>query len=82
VFVSTFNDARLPAYHRLDVGVARTGRFFDVADYQLQLQVINAYARRNIWFYQYPTNADGTIEREETPQIPLPIPNLAFTLTF
>jgi hypothetical protein len=82
VFISPFNGARLPAYHRLDVGVARTGRFFGIADYELQLQAINAYARRNIWFYQYPTNPDGTIERTETPQIPVPIPNLALTLTF
>ena len=82
VFISPFNGARLPAYHRLDVGVARTGRFFGIADYELQLQAINAYARRNIWFYQYPTDPDGTIERTETPQIPVPIPNLALTLTF
>jgi outer membrane receptor protein involved in Fe transport len=82
VFISPFNNARLPAYHRLDVGVARTGRFFGVADYELQLQAINAYARRNIWFYQYDTEPDGTIERTETPQIPVPIPNLALTLTF
>jgi len=81
VFVSPFNNARLPAYHRLDVGAARTGRFFGVADYKLQFQLINAYARRNIWFYQYETDG-GTIEQSEVPQIPVPIPNLAFTLTF
>jgi outer membrane cobalamin receptor len=82
VFVSPFNNARLPAYHRLDVGVARTGRFFGVADYELQLQVINAYARRNIWFYQYPQETAGTIDRTTVPQIPFPIPNLSFSLTF
>ncbi|MFB6249587.1 MAG: TonB-dependent receptor domain-containing protein [Salinibacter sp.] len=82
VFISPFNGARLPAYHRLDVGVARTGRFFGIADYKVQLQAINAYARRNTWFYQYNTEPDGTIERTETPQIPVPIPNLALTLTF
>jgi outer membrane cobalamin receptor len=81
VFVSPFNNARLPAYHRLDVGAARTGRFFGVADYELQLQLINAYARRNIWFYQYETDG-GTIEQSEVPQIPVPIPNLSFSLTF
>lgn len=82
VFVSPFNNARLPAYHRLDVGVARTGQFFDFAEYELQFQVINAYSRRNIWFYQYNNEPDGSIERTETPQIPVPIPNLSFSLTF
>ncbi len=82
VLISAFNSSRLPAYHRLDIGVARTGRFFDVADYEAQFQVINAYARRNVWFFQYPTEPDGTIERTEVPQIPVPIPNLSFTLTF
>lgn len=82
VLVSPFNDARLPAYHRLDVGVARTGRFFGIADYELQVQAINAYARENIWFYLYTTEDDGTPSREEVPQIPVVIPNLSFSLTF
>jgi hypothetical protein len=82
VLVSPFNNARLPDYHRLDLGVARTGRFFGVADYKLQFQVINAYARRNIWFYQYQSEDDGTLDRTEVPQIPVPIPNLALSLTF
>jgi hypothetical protein len=82
VLVSPFNNARLPPYHRLDLGVARTGRFFGVADYELQLQAINAYARRNIWFYQYEDEPDGTLSRTETPQIPIPVPNVSFSLTF
>jgi hypothetical protein len=82
VLVSPFNEARLPPYHRLDLGVARTGTFFDVAEYKLQLQAINAYARRNIWFYQYEGEPDGTLSRNETPQIPIPVPNVSFTLTF
>ena len=82
VLVSPFNNARLPPYHRLDLGVARTGRFFGFADYKLQVQVINAYARRNIWFYQYENQRDGTLDRVEVPQIPVPIPNLSLTLTF
>ena len=44
------NSSRLPAYHRLDVGVRKRGRFFDFADYELLIQAVNAYARRNIWF--------------------------------
>jgi hypothetical protein len=82
VLVSHFNNARLPPYHRLDLGVARTGQFFGVAEYELQLQAINAYARRNIWFYQYETEADDTLSRTETPQIPIPVPNVSFSLTF
>ena len=82
VLVSPFNKARLPPYHRLDLGVARTGRFFGIADYELQLQAINAYSRRNIWFYQYETESDGTLSRSETPQIPIPVPNVSFSLTF
>jgi len=82
VLVSPFNNARLPPYHRLDVGIARTGSFFDVADYELQLQAVNAYSRRNIWFYQYETEDDGTLSRSVTPQIPIPIPNVSFSLTF
>ncbi len=82
VLVSPFNNARLPAYHRLDLGVARTGRLFGVADYELQVQAINAYSRRNIWFYQYTSESDGTLDRTETPQIPYPIPNLSLSLTF
>jgi len=82
VLVSPFNNARLPAYHRLDLGVARTGRLFDVADYELQVQLINAYSRRNIWFFQPQTEDDGTVSFTEVPQIPVPIPNLSLSLTF
>jgi hypothetical protein len=82
VLVSPFNNKRLPAYHRLDLGVARTGTLFEIAEYELQLQAINAYARRNIWFYQFEGEPDGTLDRNETPQIPIPVPNISFTLTF
>jgi hypothetical protein len=82
VLVSPFNNARLPPYHRLDVGVARTGQFFGTAEYELQLQAINAYARRNVWFYQFENESDGTLDRNVTPQIPIPVPNVSFSLTF
>jgi hypothetical protein len=82
VLISPFNNARLPPYHRLDVGATRSGRFFGIADYEFKIQLINAYARRNVWFYQYERQDDGSLERTEIPQIPVPIPNLSFTLTF
>jgi len=80
-FISPFNGERLPAYHRLDVGATRRGTWFG-ADFELQLQVINLYGRSNIWFYFFETNDDGTVERTEVPQIPVPLPNVSFTMTF
>ncbi len=76
------NRARLPAYHRLDLGFVRAGRFFNWADYELQLQVINVYGRRNIWFYFIEFEQDNTVKRNEIPQIPIPLPNVSLTLTF
>ena len=82
VLVSPFNGARLPAYHRLDIGATKKGRFFGVADYELQLQVVNAYNRKNIWFPFFEFEDDGSVSREDVTQIPFPIPNIAFTLNF
>ncbi|MES3629282.1 MAG: TonB-dependent receptor [Longimonas sp.] len=82
VLVSPFNNDRLPAYHRLDLGVQRTGRFFGLADMELQFQLINAYGRENIWFYLFEFEDDGSVTRNTIPQIPVPLPNVALTLTF
>jgi len=81
VLVSPFNQARLPAYHRLDVGFTKSGSLFG-AQSELQLQVINVYARRNVWFNYYEFEMDGSISKEVVPQIPIPIPNISFTLRF
>ena len=78
----SLNGSRLPAYHRLDVGAKKSGRFFGFADYELQLQVINAYMRRNIWFNLYDPTEDGGIEKTVIPQIPIPLPNVSLTLKF
>ena len=75
-------DFRLPPYHRLDLGISRRGTIFGWGSYELQLQVINAYNRRNIWFYFFNFEDDGTVEKNEVPQIPVPLPNIAFTLNF
>ena len=82
VLISPFNRARLPAYHRLDVGFTRTGRFIGFKNTEIQLQVINVYNQRNIWFYFFDFQEDNSIERNEVPQIPVPIPNLSITLKF
>jgi hypothetical protein len=82
VLIAPFNEARLPAYHRLDVGFARKGRFFRFAESELQLQLINVYNRRNIWFYFFEFEDDNTVKRNEIPQIPVPIPNISFSIRF
>jgi hypothetical protein len=76
--VGKLNASRLPAYHRLDIGFTRKGRFFKKGESELQLQVINVYSRRNVWFYQY--NFDtNPIKREDTLQLPI-LPNVTYTV--
>ncbi len=82
VLISPFNGSRLPPYHRLDLGVSKRGGFFGIGDYELQLQALNVYFQRNIWFYFYDFQFDGSLKREEVPQIPILIPNISFTVTF
>ena len=81
VLVTKYNNRRLPAYHRLDAGVSWFTRLFG-ADCELQAQVLNAYARRNIWFYFFDFTDAANIERNDIPQIPVPLPNLSLTLDF
>lgn len=76
------NQSRLPAYHRLDIGATWTGSLGRFADYEFQMQVINAYARENVWFVFNDFEDDGTLTRSSIPQIPVPLPNLSFTLQF
>ncbi len=81
VLVTEYNNRRLPAYHRLDVGVSWRTRLFG-ADFELQAQVLNAYNRRNIWFYFFDFDGEPGVERTEIPQIPVPLPNLSLTFDF
>lgn len=76
------NQARLPHYHRLDIGATWSGSLGRFADYELQMQIINAYARENIWFVFNEFEENGTFSRNNIPQIPVPLPNLSFTLNF
>lgn len=82
VLVTEYNNRRLPTYHRLDLGVSRRGTLFGSVGYELQLQVINAYSRRNVWFYLFDFSDGEDVERNEVPQIPVPLPNISFTLDF
>ncbi len=74
------NRARLPAYHRADVGFTKAGTFFGIGDYELRLQTINVYSRRNIWFYQTDLG-DEIATQDPVRMLPL-LPNISLTVDF
>ena len=71
------NNTRLPAYHRVDVGVARRGRLWGGRS-ELRVQVVNVYNRRNLWFETYDFEADP-VEVGQVRQLPV-LPNVSFSL--
>ena len=76
------NQSRLPPYHRLDMGATWSGSLGKFADYEIQFQVINVYARSNVWFIFNEVGGLGLLTSTTIPQIPIPLPNLSFTLKF
>lgn len=78
--VGKLNASRLPAYHRLDIGFTRKGQLGRWGKSELQLQLINAYSHRNIWFYQYDFESNP-VKRIDTLQLPI-LPNIAYTIRF
>jgi hypothetical protein len=78
--IENLNASRLPSYHRLDFSFSRKGRFFDLGDAEWQFQVINAYSRRNIWFYNYDFD-ENPVEREDVTLLPI-IPSISYTVNF
>ena len=80
IIVGRVNASRLPAYHRLDVGVTRLGRFFNLGETELQVQVVNAYNRRNVWFYEYDLE-NNPVTIDPIKMLPL-LPNISYTISF
>lgn len=82
-----YNSARLPAYHRLDLGatylVSKTGRLKQ----EINFNVINVYNRRNSLFQYYEFNGSLDADRphiatEEAHFAILPIlPSVTYTIT-
>ena len=48
------NFYRLPAYHRLDVGIFTDRKIFGL-DSEIYLQIVNIYNHKNVWFRRYKT---------------------------
>lgn len=74
------NGQRLPAYHRIDVGLTKRGRLLGFADYSVRVQAVNALNHRNLWFYRYDFD-ENPVERSAVRQLPI-LPNVALTLRF
>jgi hypothetical protein len=80
LYSTSLNGERLPPYHRVDLGMKRVGRFFGFAGYELQLQAINVYSRRNVWFPVFDFDANP-IEVDFVRQLPF-LPNVSLSLDF
>lgn len=80
IIVGNVNASRLPAYHRLDVSITRRGKFFGIGDSELQLQIINMYSRRNIWFYTFDFE-ENPVRREVIQMLPV-LPSISYTVYF
>ena len=78
--VGNLNASRLPSYHRLDLSFSRKGTFFNLGDAEWQFQVINAYSRRNVWFFNYDFDANP-VDREDVTLLPI-IPSISYTVEF
>jgi hypothetical protein len=77
---SGLNRARLPAYHRADLGFTREGSFWGLGEYELRIQGINVYSRRNVWFYQFDFD-DNPVSQETIRMLPF-LPNVSLTVDF
>lgn len=78
VVTTGLNRARLPAYHRLDLGVTRTGRFVGNSTYELRLQALNVYNRRNLWFF-FLDRSENPLALRPARQLPV-LPNVSLTI--
>ncbi|RNC85653.1 MAG: TonB-dependent receptor [Balneola sp.] len=78
--VENVNASRLPAYHRLDLSFSRKGTFFGLGEAEWQLQVINAYSRRNVWFQAFDFD-ENPIDVTNVTQLPI-IPGFSYTVKF
>lgn len=79
------NSARLPDYHRLDLGAVyrfRTGGRWPLR-HEMSLSVLNAYGHRNVEMSTLRVNMDnGAYERHEVSSLFRWLPSLSYTVKF
>lgn len=80
LIVGRVNASRLPDYNRLDFSFSRKGTFFGMGEAEWQFQIINAYSRRNVWFYNYNLE-ENPAEREAIRLLPI-LPTISYTVDF
>ena len=78
--VGKVNASRLPSYHRLDLSFARQGTFFGLGDAELQLQIINVYSRKNVWFQSFDFD-ENPVKATDVTLLPL-LPAISYTVKF
>ena len=77
--VSEKNAYRLPAYHRMDLGMTR-GFNWGGLEGQLVFSVFNLYNRRNIWYRTYEASEDEILFQDVLLQPILPSVGFKFML--
>ncbi len=80
LIVENVNGARLPAYHRMDVSFSRKGSFFKLGTSELQIQIINFYNRRNVWFTQFDFD-ENPVKQSDVTLLPI-LPAISYTISF
>jgi len=73
-------NARLPAYHRLDIRFTAYADYWDL-DWTFYLDVINVYNRANVVDYDHYVSDDLTLGKEPVNMFPI-IPTLGFSVKF
>ncbi len=74
--VGKVNASRLASYHRMDFSAQRSGSFFGMQTL-FQLQIINVYNRRNVWFQNF--NFDkNPVQKTDVTLLPI-IPAISIT---
>ncbi len=71
---------RYPVYHRVDLGLSRTGRIGRM-EVGLFLDIINLYNARNVLLYYWDVNPEGIPERHQINMIPI-LPTLGIRARF